>query len=96
MDNEQKGKLENLYNNHNSNVRKTLLGNSQPIFDEKVTTFFRTVARDLLQKVDSAELYNGTIEQYVESQMHVIESTFKNFTESHSDSPYSAFHYSTL
>lgn len=96
MDNEQKGKLENLYNDHNSNVRKTLLGNSQPIFDEKVTTFFRTVARDLLQKVDSAELYNGTIEQYVESQMHVIESTFKNFTESHSDSPYSAFHYSTL
>lgn len=96
MDNEQKGKLENLYNDHNSSVRKTLLGNSQPIFDEKVATFFRTVARDLLQKVDSAELYNGTIEQYVESQMNVIESTFKNFTESHSDSPYSAFHYSTL
>ena len=96
MDNEQKGKLENLYNDHNSSVRKTLLGNSQPIFDEKVTTFFRTVARDLLQKVDNAELYNGTIEQYVESQMHVIESSFKNFTESHSDSPYSVFHYSTL
>lgn len=96
MDNEQKRKLENLYNDHDISVRRTLLGNSQPIFDEKVATFFRTVTRDILQKVNSAELYNGTIEQYVKSQMHVIESTFKNFTESHSDSPYSVFRYSTL
>ena len=82
MDNTQKGKLEDLYNNHSNNVRNTLLSNSQPMFDEKVTAFFRTITGGLLQKIDSAELYNGTIEQYVESQMHVIESSFKNFTDS--------------
>lgn len=91
MNNEELNKVQTLLDKYRENVQKGVFSDGQPNFTIKANSFFYDVTKRIIQETASADLYNPTVEEYINSQMHVMQSEFTPFIETHSETPWNSF-----